>query len=163
MSHELEKVTTTYGSRKLKVTMDPGADLKIGADLTKAMADQPGLYAFYASLAEEAEGRAKNIKYQLHCKEEDLDKVFRKKAIASGEKFTESGLKNKVNRHPEMRALYEQYLEARRTAGKLTVLKDAFRQRADMLRSIGANRRSEVEQGEFQTLKQKAKRVLSNE
>lgn len=146
-----------------EVTVNPGEDLTVGADLNKAMADQASTFAFYAVLSEEAEAKAKSIKFKIHCLEEDLDKVVRKNAIEHEEKLTEAAVKNKINRHSSMRGLYQQYIDARRTAGLLTVLKKAFEQRAEMLRSIGANRRAEFEQGDMKTLQRKAKRVLSEE
>lgn len=146
-----------------EVTLDPASDLGIGADLNKAMSEQASTFAFYATMSEEAEARAKRIKFKLHCLEEDLDKVIRSNAHIKEEKLTEAAVKNRINRNSKMRALYEQYIAARRTAGLLTVLKKAFEQRAEMLRSIGANRRAEFEQGQLATLKRKATRALNEE
>jgi len=144
------------------VTLDPDADLIIGTDLTKAMSTQAGLFAFYGILAVEAEARAKKAKYRIHCKAEDLDRVFRKKAAGDKTKITEVALKAKINRHSEMRALYEKSLELKRSFGKLNILKEAFKQRAEMLRSIGANNRAEQQQGELATMKSQARRAMSN-
>jgi hypothetical protein len=162
MAKPIDKIKTETAAG-VKVLLDPGEDLRVGNDISKAMAEQPALFAFYGVLAEEAEAKAKKLKYQIHCKEEDLDKHFRERAIKHEERLTEQALKNRINRHSDMRTLYEQYLTAKRTAGLLVVLKEAFRQRAEILRSIGANKRIEVEQGELQTLKSRAQRALKEE
>jgi hypothetical protein len=105
----------------------------------------------------------KRLKYEIYCLQEDLDYSIRKKEVAKGGKTpTEGAIKARINRHPDVRAKYDEYLEARRVAGMLKVLAGAFEQRADMLRSIGAMRRRELDQSEITTLKDKAKRVASD-
>jgi hypothetical protein len=159
LMHEIDKITTKT-SEGAQVTADPYADLSIGADITKAMARQPGLLGYYVMLAEVAEARRKKLKYMIHCMYEDLDAKVRSIAAQNDEKLTEPALKNRINRNPKMRALYEKYLIASRTAGLLYGYKEAFRQRGEMLRSIGANRRTEQEQSELQTMTARKKRVL---
>lgn len=135
-------------------------DIDIGPDLTRHMSRQPGLFAYYGGIAEAAYQRSKRLKYEIHCLQEDLDGELRRKAKAKGEKLpTETAIKAKINRHPDVRAKFEEYLEAKRVAGMLAILKDAFKQRADMLRSIGAMQRSELDQSDIATLKRKAKHV----
>lgn len=144
------KVRTKAG---LLVEVTPDADLKIDVnDLTGEMSRQPGLYAYYAALAEESYRRAKRAKFRIHCLEEDLDKKYR----AEG-KVTETQLRNRINRHPQMRALYQKYIDEKRKSGILSVLKEALSQRKDMLQSIGANRRDRG-QLDLATLKAKARR-----
>ena len=162
MSHQIDKITskTTQG---ISVTSDPSEDLSVGADINKAMARQPALLGYYVMLAETAEARRKKLKYMIHCTYEDLDKKIRSISAQNDEKLTEPALKNRINRNPAMRALYEKYLKASHTAGMLYGYKEAFRQRGEMLRSIGANRRTEQEQTELQTKKAQAKRVREEE
>ena len=160
--HTIDTITskTTQG---VAVTADPMTDLAIGPDVTKAMARQPGLLGYYVMLAETAEARRKKLKYRIHCMYEDLDEKYRTLASKKEEKLTEPMLKTRINRNPEMRALYVLYLKASHTAGLLYGYKEAFRQRGEMLRSIGANRRTEQEQTELQTMKAKAKRLREEE
>lgn len=161
VTHKIDPVTTKT-TNGISVTADPTADLGIGADISKAMARQPGLLGYYVMLAETAEARRKKLKYMIHCTYEDLDDKYRKLAAQKDEKLTEPALKNRINRNPNMRTLYEKYLKASHTAGLLYGYKEAFRQRGEMLRSIGANRRTEQEQTELQTMTAKKKRVLAN-
>jgi hypothetical protein len=133
--------------------VNPDSHLAIGPDLTEAMMRQPGLFAYYAALAEEEYRRGKRIKFKLHCLKEDLDERFRKEAT---KRLTERELSNKINKHPKMRLLYEKYVATMRRAGHLKVIKDAFDQRYHMLQSIGANRRKEQDV-DLRTLKQAVK------
>lgn len=145
--------------------VDPTEDITIAGDLkglalSREMARQASLFGFYAWIAEEAYHEAKNIKYLLHCKREDLDAKIRRLAQESGEKLTEKAIEFRINRHPKMRNLYEQYMATRRRAGLLNAYKEAFRQKGDMLRSIGVNNRNEYDTTEMNTLKEKAHEVL---
>lgn len=134
----------------------PTADLEIDrANLTREMSRQPGLYAYYAALAEEEYRRGKRIKFKLHCLAEDLDKKYRKELTpTTGKRITERELSNKIKAHAVMRSLYASYVKTMRRAGHLKVIKDAFEQRHALLQSIGAMQRREVE-SEIRTLQRK--------
>lgn len=143
---------------KIPVVVNPSPDLEIGADLDAEMGQQPGLFAYYGILAEEAKARAKKVKFRIHCLREDLDARIR----AKGEIRTEKAIEAAINRSPKMRALFKLSMDRQREAGFLAVLAKAFDQRKDMLQSMGANRRKEMAQGEMQTLQQKAREKLKH-
>ena len=161
MAGNVEKVEvqTTSGSKDF---INPSADLSIGADVTKAMAHQPGLYSYYGEVTEAALARAERAKWKMQCKRDDLDKKYREQAQESQTKTTEGALESRINRNAEVRALQEKWMEYKHSASRLVRFLEACKQRADMLRSIGAYRRAEFEQSEMQTLQNKKRRVLSN-
>lgn len=161
-----KKDVGTFETRDIQnrsVTVTVMDDIEISTDLNREMADQPGRYAWYGALHEQALYRQKKAKYLVHCKQEDLDKLIRERSARTrkdeDKKLTEGAIKAEINRDPEMREAFKKYMAASREAGLLKVLREAFDQRASMLQSIGANRRAEFEQGELKTLKQKAKAV----
>lgn len=137
----------------------PGDSLSIGSDLNRGMSEQAALFAYYGALAEEEYHRAKRIKFKIHCLSEDLDEEFRREEEREGRTLTERALTQRVKRDPRIRELYAKYIATQRRAGHLRVMKDAFAQRKDMLQSIGANRRRELDV-DVDVLKSKVKSRL---
>ncbi len=120
-------------------------EIKIGNDLNLEMAMQPSLYAFYGSLLAEAKTEVKRAKARVYCFAEDEDRRLRALFKEEGKRYTEASLKARINRSVKMRQLREEAVEAGRKFGHLLELKEVLKQRAEMLRSIGANRRRDVE------------------
>lgn len=135
--------------------VSPSEDISITEDITEEMKVQPGLFAWYASCAERAQARMKKTMYRIHCLEEDMDAEIR----ARGDKPTEKAIEREINRHPKMRKLYENYIDAKAEYGQLNALVEAFKQRAFILGGIGANYRAEGM--EVHTLRAKSERVFT--
>lgn len=142
--------------RGIETEILPEPDLAITDDLDTEMKKQPGLFAYYATLAEEEYHRAKRLKFKQHCLREELFEKYTKE-----KKGRVTDLKMKINTHPSMRSLFAKYIATQRRAGLLKVLKDAFEMRMHALQSIGANRRKEAE-SEIRTLQKKVRKLLSN-
>ena len=134
--------------------IDPTEDLFIRGDLSKAMRRQPGLFAWYAGLAEEEAHRGRKLKAQIERMSEDLDEKIRRE----GKKPTEKQISAQIKRHPMVRALQDKYLATMRRVGHLKVLKEAFAQRANLLQSVGVTSRKEMD-AELRTLQ---KRMQNN-
>lgn len=153
------RVKAQFG--KGDTSVDPDDDLAIGSDLDRAMRRQPAHYAYYAGLAEEEYHRLKRVKSKIHCLEEDLDAKFRRQREKLAKRMTEREITQAIKRDPRMRALYDKQISTARRAGHLRVMKEAFAQRKDMLQSVGANQRKEMET-ELRTLKRKLEQRKNN-
>lgn len=137
--------------------LDALPDLRVrSSQLNEAMERQAGLYAYWASLADSALQDQKDVKYRIYCLQEDLDGKLRKQHEKSGTKYTESSLKAEINRDPEFRKLQERYRRRCRVTGQLKVFVESFKQKKDMLQSLGAMTRAERE-GEIRTYESKVK------
>jgi hypothetical protein len=123
--------------------IDPAKDIAIDGGLSDEMAEQPGLFAYYAMCAERSQARVKQLNYRIHCLQEDLDAEIRRRVAKTKEKLPEAGISAEISRHVKMRALYEKKIKANAVKGQLYALREAFAQRASMLQSISANFRAE--------------------
>ena len=137
----------------------PSRDVHIDlTNLTKEMSEQPAKYVYYATLAEEEYRRAKAHKFRIHCLEEDLDYKIRQGAAEGGKRMTDAAVKGAVKRDSRVRALYGKYVVAMHKAGQLRHIKDAMAMKKDMLQSIGANTRKEMERSQdLHTLQKRAR------
>ncbi len=132
--------------------IDVRSDLRLRVEsLPNGYMKQPGLMARYGALAASALQDVKDVKFQLHCAREDLDRKLREKALSRGKRVTEAALANAINRHPKVRHLLGVYREASREAALLKVFADAIEAKKDMLQSLGAYARAELS-GELRTM-----------
>lgn len=75
-------------------------------------------------------------KYDLEVVVADLDKDVREAMAAEGERITEALVKAQIFREQDHHRAQINYLSACREAERWEALKNAYRQRADMLRSL---------------------------
>lgn len=150
--------TKTSSGQEVEVRPDEHLAIDVN-NLSHEMMRQPALFAYYATLASESYRTAKQVKFKIHCLREDLDAKYRNAPREKGEKpLTETALKIRINQHPKMRILFKRYVDESRKADILRGLKEAFAQRKDMLQSIGANNRKEMEV-ELRTYKRKLQKL----
>jgi len=117
------------------------------SNLNEELAKQPAKFAWWGVV----HAVAKDL---VDTEEGKLDSEIRKSAEASGEKITETKIKNLINVNEKYRELKNQERIAR-------VIKEAFAQRKDMLISLAANLREEFDT-ELSIKKEKINNMLKN-
>lgn len=143
------------------VKLDLSEDLLINvADITESYIDQPAKYAYWATLASKARSKANKLKSKID-KEQDylkttltgkLDSKARQQLEIDGEKITETKVTAWIQSSREyteqkelIYELQDKYLEADEQARLLEVGRDTMMQRKDMLISLGAQLRNELD------------------
>ena len=126
-------------------TLDLAKSLQIDLDdLTAEFARQPALYSFFATLVpwcEYTESKMDLIKDQEYA---SSDEAYRQDLNMKGEKFTEPVIKSLVTRDEDYVKAVNKHLDARYDTGIVKALTRAFEQRAEMLISLGAQQRYEM-------------------
>lgn len=126
------------------------------ADLNQEFVEQPARFAWWAVLAKLAEGRRDRLKVSLETEYAWLDKKIRQKKMDEGKKATEKSIEMEIKSDPGYQKLTAEFLQAKEQAGVLQVAASAFEQKKDMLISLGAKMRKELD-GEISILKRKEK------
>ncbi len=83
-----------------------------------------------------AESRRDKKKHDLEVIVAELDKDVRDSMTAEGEKITEALVKAQIAREQDFHRAHEEYLDACLEADLWEALRNAYRQRADMLKSL---------------------------
>lgn len=122
-----------------------GHDLKITPhQITEDCARQPGLFAYYAEKAREANARLKHLKLQLDVYEAALDKQIRDNFLARGQKFTERQIEVQIKLNPEWQERKKATHAAESEVEQMDAIMTALRQKKDMLVVVAHNVRSEM-------------------
>lgn len=125
----------------------------IEGSLTEEFANQPSLYAWFATLAEIASAEYEMQKFDLSVLKANLDKKKREDLKANLEKAKEKGSKEKVTEAMVESAIQSdgkfcqisrELIETGRQYGILKALVKALEQRKDMLIQMGSTRRQEM-------------------
>lgn len=125
---------------------DLQAELEIDpTELDKELIEQPSKFAWVASLHEHAKDMANQLKSELEELKAELDTEVRIKAAEEETKVTEAMVKNLVLQDDRYKFANEAYLAANRLANLLGVGREAFNMRANMLISLSANKRMELD------------------
>jgi len=98
----------------------------------------PSLYYTISEALVEATARRDAIKDDLAKTEAALDRELRAEFEVSGDKFTESQIKNLILLDEERTKVNQQFLTAKSEADLLTALKESFHQRGYMLRDLAS-------------------------
>jgi len=123
---------------------DVEEELKIDPnDIDQEFQDQSGKFAWWATLASLAEYNYLRKRQARKEKEADQYVQLRRLAEATGKRVTEKQLEAQLTLDPEVKALVLQELEAQKQFSILSAITQAFRQRKDMLVSLGSNLRAE--------------------
>jgi hypothetical protein len=154
---------------KVVVKMDKQYDLDMAKDLgiDKAsinadLANQPAMFAWYATLSELAKDKVAKAKSHLEVTEAELDQRIRRDwDIDRNGKMTEAGVSASIKLSPIYQKAESQLQEAQKTNGLLNVARQAFDQRKDMLISLAANMRAESDT-EITVLKEKVAKTMRN-
>ncbi len=120
------------------------------SNLNGEMADQSSLYAFAAVGAEHWDAKADVVRFERKAFAASLDKQIRSRPVPPGKKaHTETAIMGEITLDRKHKEIRDEELEYRATARIFKALAFALRDRATMLVSIGANRRSELDAGDL--------------
>lgn len=131
-------------------------DLEIDQlDLSMSMMKQAGHFAYYSTMAAQAQHQCDRMEQMQDIVEARLDKKIRDRNIAEGTKTTEAQIKAQVNLEPDMIAIKTAVNKARMVATLCKSAADSFRHRRDMLIQMSFNSREE-RKGELRTFENEA-------
>jgi hypothetical protein len=118
--------------------------LKINeADVTGDLFEQPGLYAYWAMLAEEANSVVDNARRRLELMEAILDEEIRTDARNDGEKITEKLIERRMVQTKRYKERHQEHLDAKRDAALFGIGRRSLEQRMSALIAINSMRRAE--------------------
>lgn len=121
-------------------------DLRIDeARINDALKEQPIRFAFWGQMYALQKAISEKLKNQLERYEGHLEISIRAQKAQQGEKVTESVVRSLINVDPERERLQNSIIRASAKLSKLQGIRDSFAQRKDMLMSLSANLRGEME------------------
>jgi hypothetical protein len=128
--------------------IDPNLDLLIQeSNLMAEFSEQPSKFAFYGGLHSDSLITLKKLTNILKSFEADKEIEARQRIAARygpKERITKDLMAAEFARDPDWQKANEIVLDWEKTVNRLEVMKDAFKQRAQMLWQIGATRRQEM-------------------
>ena len=137
-------------------TLDPDEELKLSEEtINEDLKSQPARYAFYAVMQEAAEGEVADAKLNLDATEAALDDAFRTEAAKTSTKITEANISNKIKLDEEYTAAVIALNKAKKQAGTLRAIKEAFVHRKDMLVTLASNMRAQADPEIFINMRKK--------
>jgi hypothetical protein len=140
-------------------TLDPDEELKLSEEtINEDLKSQPARYAFYAVMQEAAEGEVADSKLNLETTEAALDDVFRTEAAKANTKITEANISNKIKLNEEYTAAVIALNKAKKQAGTLRAIKEAFNHRKDCLISLGSMMRAQCDPEIFINMEERRKK-----
>jgi hypothetical protein len=105
-------------------------------DLSHDLQSHVAYYYHVASGNAQAQAAVEEMKYQLLCKEAELQEAIRDHAAKINEKVTEALITSRIKAHPEYTALYTHVLGAHKEAGEWSALQKAFESRGYILHDL---------------------------
>lgn len=124
---------------------DLATDLHIDStDLSEEIVKQPSLYAYYAERLSEAIRKLKDYELQVEVFEAALDRQIRDKALAKREKMTEPQVVARMKSNDTWINHKKKVHELSAAADQIKGIVEAMRQKKDMLVTISANARQEL-------------------
>jgi uncharacterized protein YlaN (UPF0358 family) len=128
--------------RPLYAELNPIEDVKIDhSDLHNEFIRQPELTAAYGFLMAEAEREEKLVEFQLDRLYAVLDKQVRVEFEQSGEKTTETKIRNSVITHPEYQRVKLELIEAHKNKQLFKATCNALSHKLQALINAGADHR----------------------
>jgi hypothetical protein len=128
--------------------IDPNVDLFIeDSNLTQECTEQPSKFAFYGGLHSDSLITLKKLENTLRSYEADNEIEARQRIAARygpKERITKDLMAAEFARDPNWQKANDMVLEWEKTVNRLEIIKDAFKQRAQMLWQICATRRQEM-------------------
>lgn len=112
-------------------------------DLSISMMSQAGLFAYYASLAAQAQLQQDKLEQMEEIVLARLDRKVRDGAAASGTKMTEAQVKAQIALEPDAIAIKTAVNRARMVASLCKMATESFRHRRDMMIQMAFNDREE--------------------
>lgn len=115
-------------------------------NLSQEFADQPSNYAYVATLAAQAEGAWLDAKRLLELEEAEADNRARIYLSSGNDKVTEGMVHSRVIRDKSYQDMAQAEVQARALHLLMKAIVNAMDQRGEMLISLGAHARSEMNQ-----------------
>jgi len=113
------------------------------ADVTGDLYEQPGLYAYWAALSEEANTEVDNARRRLELVEALLDEEIREEARGVDEKITENIVQRRIIQEKRYKESHRTHIEAKRDAALFNIGRRALEQRMSALIAVNSMRRAE--------------------
>ena len=121
------------------------SDVQIDMDrLSDCMAEQPGLYAYYASLAAHASHELSETKSSLAMLEAEVEREIRTRYRALGEKITVKEVEASVSLDSRVQTARKKVRDCKLEYDLCKVAAEAFSQRLQAMITIGAQQRTEI-------------------
>ena len=138
-----EKISIWLGDEKFD--FETRETLGIDRDnLDEEIAKQASTCSWFLVQRAKAAAMIADVEAEIKDMEAVLDPKIRAKAKEDGEKITEAGIKAAMQRDEQRGSLKEKFRKLMAAEGLLGAFVDAFRQRKDMLVSLGFSRRQEM-------------------
>jgi len=143
-----------------KYDVDLAKDLSIVQEnLGEELTDQPSLYAWWAKLYASARRRRKEAELSLRVFEAQKRREIRLRLGEGEGRVTEKAIESELEVDKAWRAFVSDVIRLAEQEEILLGAKDAVAERSDILRSIGAIMRKEMET-DIEFLKEKAAKVV---
>ncbi len=113
------------------------------ATVVEQLLEQPGLYAFWAALAEEANTEVDNARRRKDLVEAVLDEEVREEAREANEKVTENVIQRRILQEKRYKEADQDHIAAKRDAALFNVIRRALEQRMSTLIAVNNMRRAE--------------------
>jgi hypothetical protein len=141
---ELLRIPVTWDKSRIIQDLAPDVEIELSpAALNKALADQPGRYAWWGMLEVKARKVVSILEQQIKVKRAELYTAIK----AANEKATVDQVKAAVEVHPELLKLLDDLIGAQEDQEAVRVGREAMHHRKDALVTISANMRAEMESG----------------
>lgn len=126
--------------------LDYNSELQCAEEtINENLKEQPSLFAWYAVLQEMAEEALATEKLAFDMIEASLDARLRKQAMKRKEKLTEKELLSQIKTHDDYVEARTAVINAKKNAGTLKAIKDAFGHRKEMVLALASNMRAQAD------------------
>jgi hypothetical protein len=142
---KIELVLEVFG-KPHKVTIPDVVEIGEGT-INKNICDQAGLYAFYGEALADARNKRDMCSQALKDTRAAIDLNVRKRTEESKAKTTEARIAAEVELNEQVVKLKDKLLALEGNVGKIEAIVRSFEHRKDMLVTLGANMRTDVEKG----------------
>jgi hypothetical protein len=123
--------------RETRTPADLREALRIDEDnIDQCLSEHPQLFYQAADSLALAVATRDGLKLELKELIAQLDQDVRRKAIADGEKLSETALANRITVLPKVKELNRKYLDACQAADRAEALRDSYRDRSFALRAL---------------------------
>ena len=113
------------------------------ATIVEQLLVQPGMYAYWAALAEEANSEVDNTRRRKDLIEAILDEELRQEARDADEKVTENIIQRRILQEDRYQKADQAYIDAKRDAALFNVVRRGFEQRMSTLIAVNNMHRAE--------------------
>jgi len=128
-------------------------------NLPNELADHPANFAWWSYLAREARDLALRAKLQLEIFE---SKLWRDLKSDNSKRVTDKDCERQIKLNEKWRELYEEFLDATRRAEVLESVREALKQKKDLLVALATMKKYELESLKLEVQNEQSKSTKSN-